>query len=102
MGGGQADGRARNGCWRSHRPRVGWSRRAHSPRTCAASFSLRVVKPRQKISEGLRAMTGAQTFCAIRSYLSTTPNRAWAPSPCWPFSTTDKLGELKPATSHVE
>ncbi|NMO51472.1 IS66 family transposase [Actinoplanes sp. TBRC 11911] len=33
---------------------------------------IRMVKLRQKISGGLRTWTGAHTFCAIRSYLTTT------------------------------
>lgn len=32
---------------------------------------IRMIKLRQKVSEGLRTLTGARQFCAIFSYLST-------------------------------
>ena len=56
---------------------------------------IRMIKLRQKVSGSLRTLTGAQQFCAIRSYLSTaakhglhffdalvmlTQGRPWVPS----------------------
>jgi hypothetical protein len=37
----------------------------------AAEQAVRPVKIRQKISGCMRTMTGAQAFCALRSYLAT-------------------------------
>jgi transposase len=36
------------------------------------AHEIRMIKIRQKISGCLRTLTGAEQFCAIRSYLATT------------------------------
>ena len=49
---------------------------AHDPQRCpfdnnAAEREVRMVKVRQKISGGMRTLTGAEHFCHLRSYLAT-------------------------------
>ncbi|MER5667988.1 IS66 family transposase [Streptomyces mirabilis] len=51
-----------------------WCRSARSPfpfDNNAAEREVRMVKFRQKISGGMRTLTGAEHFCHLRSYLAT-------------------------------
>ncbi|MER5803952.1 IS66 family transposase [Streptomyces mirabilis] len=53
---------------------MAWCRSARSPfpfDNNAAEREVRMVKFRQKISGGMRTLTGAEHFCHLRSHLAT-------------------------------
>lgn len=61
---------------RMHERMDDYLRFARDPRRCpfdnnAAEREVRMVKVRQKISGGMRTLTGAEHFCHLRSYLAT-------------------------------
>jgi Transposase IS66 family len=62
----------------------------------AAEQATGMSKLRIKISGCMRSMTGAEEFCAIRSYLATPPATASAPSTPSPAPTRAPRGSPRP------